>query len=251
MSNDPRDVDLRHQNYPIQNDRRVLETEAQDIPVVVTSTAQTGVSTLSRFAHRLGPKIENTQQIDHRETITKTVRNVIEPTTSSNAGYPADYFDDDEDSNYNLMWESFTEDELSDHDYSQPLRLKKRAKTAQPDRGSAPFVVRDRRAEALCLLKVQTNFLQAYHDTWKEQQGDQSFRMPTLTLAQSEEMTKSSSILACPEFDPEIIRVFRRYRHRIPTVFPTKTGRAKFFQRHDYLCDFFFDDSFFDDMTGL
>ena len=30
-----------------------------------------------------------------------------------------------------------------------------------------------------------------------------------------------------------------RYRHRFPTVFPTKTGRAKFFLRHDRLCDFF------------
>jgi hypothetical protein len=43
--------------------------------------------------------------------------------------------------------------------------------------------------------------------------------MPTLTLAQSEEMTKSSSILACPEFDPEIIRVFRPHPSEVKSWF--------------------------------
>ena len=231
VSNDPRDVDLRPSKNVGESERRVLHKEKCEIPVTVTSIkeskslTQTGSDIQNRFAHRLGPKMEDQVTSDHQETINQPARNVVCETAQSSSytgPYLDGYSDEDEENpdHRQIMWDSFTgEEELSEDDYFRPVKLGKRPKVAKPDKGSAPFVLKDRRAEALCLLKVQTNFLEAYHDTWKEHQDDQTFRMPILTLSQSEEMTKSTSVHACPDFDPETTRVFRPHPSEIKSWF--------------------------------
>ena len=92
--------------------------------------------------------------------------------------------------------------------YPTPKTGRKRKSAPKPDKGSRPFVLRDRQAQTLCRLKVRENFLEMFHDARNILTERKTYQMPTLTLKDCEEMTKAESILASPVYDPRFIRVF-------------------------------------------